>query len=502
MTNDPLLSAALLGTARLTALPAAPDPALEATWQAIDATNAAAAVLQALAVTRAMRRAGVKPLAAPESDEACPDESRPELSPAAVDAGMRLLKGEYPELLPEWLRLAEQSKLIVPGRVLPELLSAASKDRALRPAALAIAGERGKWIAKRHAEFSWLLEDTAVPDDAWDDGSPAERIAWLRQTRATDPERVATAIVAQWSGEEPAMRENIVRNIAATPQPCDEQWLQDLALKDRRQDTRDLAAAALSQLEGSAFRTRALNRLRGLVKIERRLLKRVITVEPPAAFDPAWAADGLKEKPPQGSGEKAWWLRQAAALVPLADWPELLDCKPDELFLFSIDGDWREPLLLGWIDSARRLPSRAMAEHSLPFFATREPWPTAALPKHLVLAGILESMLSGPRVAALDAIAKHLPPLIVLDLFARIGAAPPPGTGKILLTLLDQAITAQPSSLTRPMARSLALCVPPDSIQQRLAALARVNELSSAAEEFAATLEFRRSLISHFHPAP
>ena len=501
MTTDPLLSAALLGTARLTALPPTPDPALETTWQAIDTANAAAAVLQALAVTRAMKRAGVKPLPAPESAEACPDETRLELSPAAVNVGMRLLKGEYPELLPEWLRLAEQSKRVVPGRILPELLNAASKDRALRPTARSIAGERGKWIAKRHIEFSWLLEDTAVPDRAWDDGSPAERIAWLRQTRAIDPERAATAITAQWSGEEPVMRENIVRQIAANPQPCDERWLEDLALKDRRQDTRDLAAAALSQLEGSSFRNRALNRLRSLVKLERRLLRPAITVEPPSAFDPAWAADGLKEKPPQGTGEKAWWLRQAVALVPLADWPELLGCKPDDLFSFTIDSDWREPLLLGWIDSARRLPSRAMAEHSLPFFATREPWPTAAFPKHLVLASILDAMPIAPRIIALDAIAKHLPPLIVLDLFARIGEAPPPGTGKTLLTLLDQALAAQPSSLTRPIARSLAMCVHPAEIQQRLEALSRLNELSSAAEEFAATLEFRRSLISHFHPA-
>ncbi|MCW1923608.1 DUF5691 domain-containing protein [Luteolibacter arcticus] len=498
MMTDPLLSAALLGTARLTTLPPPSDPLLETTWQAIDTANPAAAVLQALAVTRAMKRAGVKALAAPEAADPCPLESHPELPPPAVDAGMRLLKGEYPELLPEWLRLAEQSNRVVPGRVLPELLAAASKDRALRPAVRGIAGERGRWIAKRLAEFVWLLEDEAVPDHAWDEGLPAERIAWLRQTRAVDPERAATAISAQWSGEEPAMRENIVRQTAASPQPCDEPWLEELALKDRRQDTRDLAAAALSQLEGSAFRRRALERVRGLVKIERRLLKRVIAVEPPAAFDASWTGDGLKEKPPQGTGEKAWWLRQAVALVPLSDWPELLGCKPDELFTLSIEGDWREPLLLGWIDSARRLPSRAMPEHSLPFLATREPWPVAALPKHLVLAGVLDAMPATSRFAVLDGIAKHLPPLIVLDLFARIGEAPPPGSGKTLLALLDQAVSTHPASLTRPQARALAVCVPKDGIQARLEAIAKLPELSAAAEEFATTLEFRRSLLSHF----
>lgn len=498
MTHDPLLSAALLGTARLTALPPAPDPALEATWQAIALDNPAAAVLQALALTRAMKRAGVKSATAAEGDDASPNETRPELPMAAVDAGMRLLKGEYPELLPEWLRLAGRANRVVPGRVLPELLAAATKDGSLRPAARAIAGERGCWIARRRGEFAWLLEEISVPDHAWDDGISAERLAWLRQTRATDPERAATAIAASWSGEEPAMRENILRLVGADPRSCDEPWLEALALKDRRQDIRDLAIGALAQLSTSAFRRRALDRVRGRVKIERRTLKRVITAEPPAVFDPAWTADGLKEKPPQGTGEKAWWLRQAIAQVPLADWPELLDCGPGELFSLTIDSDWREVVELGWIESARCFPARCLPEHSLPFIATREPWPNAALPKHQILARVFDAMPAAPRVDVLDAIAKHLPPLIVLDLFARIGEAPPPGTGKALFALLDQAIATHPGALTRPQARALAVCVPRDGIQARLEAIAQLTALSTAAEEFATTLEFRRALIAHF----
>jgi len=139
-----------------------------------------------------------------------------------------------------------------------------------------------------------------------------------------------------------------------------------------------------------------------------------------------------------------------------------------------------------------------MAEHSLEFFATREPWPATALPKHLVLANVLDAMPAASRIVALDSITKHLPPLLVLDLFARIGEAPAPGTGKHLLSLLDQAVATNPSSLTRAQARSLAVCVPAGTIPQRLDALARLPALSSAAEEFAAALEFRRSLVSHF----
>jgi hypothetical protein len=494
MSADPLFSAALLGTARMSTLPPAPDALFEEPWNAIPLEDPAAAVLQALALTRALRRAGTRSLEAPAAADPCPPEPRAELSAAAIDAGMRLLKGEFPEVLPEWLRLAVASGRVVPPRALPELLAAAKRDHSLRPAVRGIAGERGLWIARRHAAFAWLLEEAAVDDGAWEDGQPAERLAWLRQTRAADPERAVAAITAHWPGEEGPMRESILRVIADSPLPGDEPWLEELALKDRRQEARELAAAALLQLEGSAFRRRAQERLRGRVKV----VKKTITIDPPAAYDPAWADDGIKEKPPQGTGEKAWWLRQMIALVPLADWPLLLEISESELFTLARDPDWQEPLLLGWIDSARRLPSRSLPGQLLPFLATREPWPNAALPKHLVLSSLLDAMPPDSAVAALDAIAKHLPPLIALDLFTRRGQPPPPGSGKALLALLDQTLAAHPSPLARPQARALALCIPHDAIQRRLEALAKLPELSPAAEEFATTLEFRRSLLSCF----
>jgi hypothetical protein len=60
MTTDPLITAALLGTARVQTLPPAPDPTLDAEWQAIPLESAAAALLHALALTRALHRAGTK----------------------------------------------------------------------------------------------------------------------------------------------------------------------------------------------------------------------------------------------------------------------------------------------------------------------------------------------------------------------------------------------------------------------------------------------------------
>jgi hypothetical protein len=77
MSHDPLFSAALLGTARMTALPPAPDALLEESWKVIPLENPAAAVLQALALTRALRRAGTRSLDAPAATDACPPPPMP-----------------------------------------------------------------------------------------------------------------------------------------------------------------------------------------------------------------------------------------------------------------------------------------------------------------------------------------------------------------------------------------------------------------------------------------
>lgn len=483
----------------MTAMPTPPDPSLETIWNALAAMDPADGVLQALALTRALHRGGIKLQAAEESAPACIPESRELLSSGAVDSLMRLLKGEYSEILPEWLGLASSSGRGLPGRVLPEILTAATKDPKMRSIVRNLSGERGSWIARRHSKFSWLLEDVIVGDDAWDDGVSAERITWLRQTRASDPTRAMEAVASHWAGEDAPMREAILKVISENPLATDEAWLEQSALTDRRQEIRELAASCLTTLPDSTFRKRALDRVRSRVKIQRRLLKRVFVVEPPEKFDPSWTADGLKEKPPQGTGEKAWWLRQMIAMVALNEWPAILDCEHDDLFRFHADPDWRDPLVLGWIDAARRTPDRALPEQFVPFVAALDPWPAGASSKSSVISSILDALPATRRIGLLDDVVGKLPAPLAVELMVRCAATPEYGKGKHLLQIVDSTVTAIPAIITRAHARALALCIPQEGIQQRLETLAKLPELSPAAEEFATTLEFRRAMRNHFY---
>lgn len=403
---------ALLGTARMSALPPAPDPSLEKAWQAIDTENPAAALLQALALTRALHLAGTDTVPLSEEPAVSPPEKFGPLPAAGVDLALRL--------------------------------------------------------------------------------------AWLRQTRANDPTAAAGIITSHWPAEDAPTREAILRLVSENPHPCDEAWLETLALKDRRQEIRDLATRSLVEIPGTAFHARATARLRDHVKIQRRLLKRVITIEPPAAFDPAWAADGLKEKPPGGIGEKAWWLRQIVSRMPLDQWPGLLGISQDDLFSLSREEDWEKVLIAGWIESAERFPSRALAEIFIPFIAPMNPWPYTAIPKSLVIKTILEKLPPTTQFAILDKLAIMIERPVSLEFLAHIANHPPAGQGEAILHALEKELTANNSVLNRPQARALAICIPPSQIQPTLERLAKLPNLSSAAEEFATILEFRRTLLNQF----
>ena len=500
MTPDPLITASLLGTARVQALPPAPASEIAVEWQAIPRDNPAAALLHALALMRALHRAGANTQSAPLSTvQTCPSETRALLSPGAVDVARRLLAGEAREFLPEWLKHATTSGKILPARLLPDFLSSATRNPGLRPAASALAGERGLWLARRHPEFSWLLESTTPQESAWDDGTPFERIAWLRHLRVSDPARAAEIITTQWPAEDAPMRESILRLVAENPHPRDETWLESAALRDRRQEIRALATASLMEIPGTAFRARAVARLCNHVKIQRRLLKRIISIEPPAAFDPEWAADGIKEKPPAGTGEKAWWLQQMISRIPLDQWPALLGISQDELFTLTRDEDWGKVLIAGWIESAERHPTRALADRFIPFLAPMNPWPNPAIPKSQVIKTILKKLPAPAQFTILDHLAKTTERLkrpVVLDFLAHVGTHPPQGQGEAVLDALQAELGANDCFLNRAQARALSGCIPPAEIQPTLERLAKLPTLTTAAEEFATALEFRKFMLS------
>lgn len=96
---------------------------------------------------------------------------------------------------------------------------------------------------------------------------------------------------------------------------ADEPFLEE-ALTDRSRNVRATAAELLSALPDSALAGRMAARARSCVSLG----PEGITVEAPYACDPAMERDGVAAKPPNGRGERSWWLGQLVDAAPLSMW--------------------------------------------------------------------------------------------------------------------------------------------------------------------------------------
>ncbi|SCD40570.1 hypothetical protein GA0115252_104823, partial [Streptomyces sp. DfronAA-171] len=118
------------------------------------------------------------------------------------------------ELLPQWLERANAHGYAPPPEHLPALLDAARGRTDLRPAVLAFAGVRGRWLAEQNREWSFVRRTivappaheaaTSAPEDderLWGEGLFAERVALLARVRESEPERARALLGPTWAKE-------------------------------------------------------------------------------------------------------------------------------------------------------------------------------------------------------------------------------------------------------------------------------------------------------------
>lgn len=380
-----LVTAALLGTARrpvdVSTLPGPVAARLATVPAGAEPDDPAVRLLSAAALATVYRRAGARPVPAPPPLPAAPEDEAAPVGRAAAARLAGLLDGDRADLLAEWLRAAAAAGRRVPAELLPAVLDAAVRTRALVPDVAAVLGRRGAWLAALRADWSRVLATAVAPADAapdgrdWTHGDATARRRYLAAARRRDP-RAATALLdASWSTETGPDRLALLAVLDAELSEADGPLL-ERALDDRRRDVRDTAALLLSRLPGSAFAARMTARAGGCVGVRHRLRRPRVEVTPPAGCDEAMRRDGIRAAPPgAGVGERAFWLRQVVAATPLSAWPALLAAgsgtAPDAAAVVAmpVDGDWAEVLRSGWVDAAVRQRNAAWALALLPVAA-------------------------------------------------------------------------------------------------------------------------------------
>ena len=371
-----LLAAAMVGTERQPlAWPPAADPVgallAEATGTA---PEPAIGLLRCAAAIAVCAQAGAGGAPAQPLPEAAAAEARAALQDPAALAGLDVALRDGPQRLQqELLQRLGDAGLRLPPPLLPAALDLGRRQAALRPALTPVLGERGRWLAAHNEHWRYALgaAETGSVDTRWSEGSLEQRRAVLAEERRRDPASARERLQAALPELPARERAELLTALAEGLSPEDEALLDSLRA-DRGREVRAAALALLQRLPGSAHAGRARARLSAVLT---RDMSGHWHIEPPAAADPTWAADGIDAARPkhESLGERAWWLHQLVRQVPPAWWTQRTGLDAPALLAWARGGDWAEALLRGWLDALRNTPDAAWCD------ALLDAWPAGLL---------------------------------------------------------------------------------------------------------------------------
>jgi hypothetical protein len=369
---DQLVSVALVGTERKPPPADAIDQLASLIHEASTGGDPAElAVLRAAAAVAAYRRVG---LVVAHSDaplpEPAPHDDRPEASSKASQLLTLLLEGHVripggqSDLLGYWLDRCAAGGRRPSDRTLPKLLDYGTRVRTLRPAVVAVAGTRARWLASQNKDWAWAAKTDgdvggasgagagtdAGDDQVWHTGTTGARMALLARRREHDPDGARALVEVTWSGESAKDRVQIVEALHTGLGPADEAFL-ETCLDDRAKNVRVAAAELLAALPGSQLTQRMADRLRPLVGQRRAGLRKRLEVALPDQLDAAARRDGIDDNGgPRSTGRRTWWLIQVIGATPLSFWARELGLSPAD----AVTRTDQPELVQGWVRAASR----------------------------------------------------------------------------------------------------------------------------------------------------
>ncbi|MGW4637567.1 DUF5691 domain-containing protein [Sphaerisporangium sp. NPDC004334] len=381
-----LVSAALVGTDRR------PVPGL---------LGKAAAHTAGTRAGQRLHRGEPLPVASPEEQPLVPR--------AAGERAGRILGGEHPRLLPEWLEAAAARGYRLPSKLIPSVLDQGARDRSLRPPIGVLAGARGRWLASLNPSWAYLLEEASAHLPATGGGppgtvgspppggrpsggvspagggspgmgggpavegtgGPAE--PGMGGGEAEGPDDVSVPTHPLWEFGTRGDRLSYLRSLR-TADPVGARALLLRSWDEESPEDRAAFVHALAEglsMADEPFLEAALDDRRREVRgqaadlltrlpdsrLGRRMAERAarclrlagdrLVAEPPASCDAAMERDGVRARAPGGTGPRSWWLQQIVAHTPLGFWTGHFGRTAKQIVALN-NGDWSREVRLGW----------------------------------------------------------------------------------------------------------------------------------------------------------
>lgn len=233
------------------------------------------------------RRASLHTQELPIPDPA-PEQEANQAPPAFVNTlgAINALKPTLRDpLLVEALKLLASEGLVIPTRFIVPLLTLAVKSPSIDAALPQVLGARGHWLAGLDARWQPNIAASEPQPSDWDEGSLAQRSAWLRHIRAYDP-AAGRQLVYETSNEKATDRVKYIEALAVGLTLDDQELLESL-LHHRSKQVARAAAKLLARLEHSAYLERAVQLARNCLtpktKQQNGLLDKLLAGKPSPA---------------------------------------------------------------------------------------------------------------------------------------------------------------------------------------------------------------------------
>lgn len=442
VTLDDLVAAATVGLARKPFAISGLDGPAAGYAGALEGRDQAGALLDAAALMTVAARAGFQPEPGFVGLSASPAEAAPELSARAERALRRLggsqLASGFPaadkELLADLLTAAADAGYVASAPLLPDLLDAAVRTVALRPAVGAVLGARGRWLAAQRPDWQRIVPPpsaaptTVSEPPTWRTGTPAERRAYLAAIRERDPHAGRELLAADWAELTAGERAELLAVLRQGLSADDEPFI-DAALDDRMASVRAIARLLLIRLPDSGFARRATERGTAALRLERHALRLGLQVRLPDELDPAAVRDGIDAPVPSRAGvDGGRLLTQLVAAVPLSAWTGRFSVPPGDIVRLPVAGNFGPDIRAGWRLAAISQRDGDWAEALLQFAEPDEGTgrPPAEWPDDQRLAAVLVPDKRAARAAALlSATSLNAGPAVANEAIADVGAVVP-----------------------------------------------------------------------------
>jgi hypothetical protein len=278
------------------------------------------------------------------------------VSRAAATRLARMLSGEYPGLLAEWLTAAGARGLRPPPQFLPALLERARRAGSageLMRLVTEAGGPRARWLAGLNPDWEFMTAPARSGPDSWRLGDADQRRGYLASMLDRDPDAARDLVRSSWETAGPGERAMFLSVLPGRLEAADEPLL-DAALADRSEDVRSWAAYLLSTLPGSALGRRMAERALRCVRMEHTARGPRLAITPSAEGDDSMGRDGIRLTPATGSSPAAYRSRlllEVVARTSLRVWTGAFGLAAAQVVAVPA-GDWAPLLFVGWTRAA------------------------------------------------------------------------------------------------------------------------------------------------------